>query len=92
MHQQEVVRTGVNDRVGQTWNFPVRCEDGIHLVTGTIVETLEPWMVDDPGEYHRVLILESSSASANRQAGITMTVREADWSRWDDMSSWTRLG
>jgi len=93
MHQQEMVRADVNDRVGQTWNFPVRCKDGIHLVTGTVVETIAAWMDhENPGDYHRILILESSSSSKEREPDVIMTLREVDLSRWDSMSSWTRLG
>jgi len=91
LHQQEVAGAGVTDRVGQTWNFPLRCEDGIHLVTAIVVET-QPCVDPDFGEAHRVLVLESSSDSDSRQPGCLFLVSEPGWRTWDSMSSWTRLG
>lgn len=82
----------MKDRVGQIWNFPMRCEDGIHLVTGVIVEAVEPFMTDDCGDYHMFLILDCSSEAENRRSGSLLTVREPDWSQWDTLSSWTKLG
>lgn len=81
----------MSDRVGQTWNFPLRCEDGIHLVTAIVVET-QPHPDEDFGEAHRVLVLDCSSEAAARRPGSLFSVSEPAWRTWDTMSSWTRLG
>jgi predicted RNA polymerase sigma factor len=81
----------VIDRVGQTWNFPMRCEDGIHLVTAVVVESLGK-NDEGTGETHRMLFLESSSQHELRQSGAIVLVAEHGWKPWDEMSSWTRLG
>jgi hypothetical protein len=81
----------MTNRVGQTWNFPLRCEDGIHFVTATVVET-QPHSDPDFGEAHRVLVLDSSSETDTRKPGSLFLVSEPGWKIWDNMSSWTRLG
>lgn len=91
MHQQEVARTGVTNRVGQTWNFPMRCEDGIHLVTAVVLESLGQ-NYEQTGQSHRVLFLDSSSEHELRRPGAIVIVAEHGWKPWDSTSSWTRLG
>ncbi len=91
MHEQEVAGAGLSDRVGQTCNFPMRCEDGIHLVTAVVIQSLGD-NDEGTGGTHRMLFLESSSQHVLRQAGAIVLVAEHGWKPWDTMSSWTRLG
>lgn len=74
----------------ELWNFPLRCEDGIHFVTVIVVETrLHP--DEDFGEAHYVFILDSSSEEEARRPHTLISVSEPAWSTWETMSNWTRL-
>jgi hypothetical protein len=93
VHEQEVVGACVIDRTGQTWNFPMRCEDGIHLATAVVLETLpeERAFNDGSASVHRMLFLETTSSEERRQPGTVTDIYERHYCTWDQMSSWTRL-